>query len=53
MFAILFEVLLIEIPEESITLLVGRGWGQWGTKIVNKNVVNKLAFPKVVRVGGS
>ena len=46
MFAILFEVLLIEIQEETIILLVGRG-GSRGTKIVNKNFVNKLAFPKL------
>ena len=46
MFAILFEVLLIKIPEESITLLVGRGGGgSRCTKIVNNNFVNKLAFP--------
>ena len=38
----LFEVCLIEIQEESITLLVGRG-GLIGAKIVNKHFVNKLA----------
>ena len=34
----------MENQEEILTLLVRRG-GQWGTKIVNKNFVNKLAFP--------
>ena len=47
MFAILFEVLLIEI-QEKIPLFAGwEGGGLRGTKIVNKNFVNKLAFPKV------
>ena len=45
MFAILFEVLLIEIQEE-IHLFAGwEGGGSMGTKIVNKIFVNKLAFP--------
>ena len=46
-FAILFEVLLIEIPEE-IHHFAGweGGGGLRGTKIVNKHFVNKLAFPK-------
>ena len=42
---LLYLVLLIEIQEESITLLVGRGRGLRGTKIVNEHFVNKLAFP--------
>ena len=52
MFAILFEVLFIEIKRKSITLLVGKGGGGLrGTKIVKKHFVNKLAqetmtFPK-------
>ena len=44
-FAILFEVLLIEIQKKSVTLLVGRG-GVRSSKAVNKYFVNKLAFPK-------
>ena len=43
MFAILFEVLLIEIKEE-IHHFVGWEGGLRGTKIVNKNFVNKQAF---------
>ena len=50
MFAILFEVLLLEIQEEIHDFA---GWegggGSRGTKIVNKNFVNKLAFPKFAR----
>ena len=45
-FATLLEVLLVEIQEESITLLVGRG--SRGAKIVNTIFVNKLAFPNFV-----
>ena len=44
-FAILLEVLLIEIKRKSIFLLVGRGGGLRGAKIVNKNFVNKLLGP--------
>ena len=44
MLAILFEVLLIETQEE-IHHFAGWEGGQWGTKIVNKNFVNKLASP--------
>ena len=43
MFAILFEVLLIEIQGE-IPLSVGMGGELRGTKIVNRNFVNKRAF---------
>ena len=43
MFAILFEVLLIEIQEE-IHHFAGWEGGSRGTKIANKHVVNKLAF---------
>ena len=44
MFAILFEVLLIEIAEDFHHFA---GWegGLRGTKIVNKDFVNKLPFP--------
>ena len=45
MFANLFGVLLIEIQEE-IHDFAGWEGGLRGTKIVNKNIVNKLAFPK-------
>ena len=48
MFAILFEVLLIEIQEEIDRFAGWEGGGLRGTKIVNKNFVNKLAFPKHV-----
>ena len=43
MFAILFEVLFLQIREE---ILHFAGWegGLRGTKIVNKHFVNKLAF---------
>ena len=44
MFAILFEVLLIEITEE-IHHFAGWEGGLRGTKSVNKNYVNKLASP--------
>ena len=44
MFVILFEVLLIEIQEE-IHDVAGWKGGLRGPKIVNKNFVNKLAFP--------
>ena len=43
-FAILFEVLLIEIQEEIHHFAVWEG-GLRGAKIVNKHFVNKLAFP--------
>ena len=45
MFAILFEVLLIEIQEEIHHFAGWEGGGSRGTEIVNKNFVNKLAFP--------
>ena len=45
MFAILFEVFLIEIQEEIHHFAGWEGGGVKGTKIVNKNFVNKLAFP--------
>ena len=45
MFAILFEVLLIEIQEEIHHFAGWEGGGSRGTKIVNKHFVNKLAFP--------
>ena len=45
-FAILFEVLLTEIQEEIHHFAGWEGGGSRGTKIVNKNFVNKLAFPK-------
>ena len=46
MFAILFEVLLIEIQEKIHHFAgLGGGGGLGGTKIVNKHFVNKLAFP--------
>ena len=45
MFAILFEVLLIEIQEEIHHFAGWEGGGSRGTKIVNKNFMNKLAFP--------
>ena len=46
MFAILFEVLVIENQEEIQHFLGWEGGGSRGTKIVNKTFVNKLAFPK-------
>ena len=46
MFAILFEVLLIEIQEEIHRFAGWEGGGLRGAKIVNKNYVNKLAFPR-------
>ena len=45
MFAILFEVLLIEIQEEIHHFAEWEGGGLMGAKIVNKNIVNKLALP--------
>ena len=45
MFAILFEVLLIEIQEEIHHFAGWEGGGLRGTKTVNKHFVNKLAFP--------
>ena len=50
MFAILFEVLLIEIQEEILHFAGWEGGGVKGQKIVNKNFVNKLAFPKLSMV---
>ena len=47
MFAILFEALLIEIHDE-IPHFAGWEGGLMSAKIVNKNFVNKLAFPKQV-----
>ena len=44
MFAILFG-LLIEIQEEIPHFAGWEGGGSRGTKLVNKNFVNKLAFP--------
>ena len=44
MFAILFEVLLIEIQEEIHHFAGWEGGGLRGAKIVNKNFVNKLAL---------
>ena len=46
MFAILFEVLLIKIKEEIHHFDGWEGGGLRGTKIMNRNFVNKLAFPK-------
>ena len=46
MLASLFEVLKYKFKRKSITLLIGKGGGLRGTKIVNNSVVNKLAFPK-------
>ena len=51
MFAILFEVLLIEIQEEIHHFAGWEGGGVMGTKIMNKNFVNKLAFPKAGFLG--
>ena len=45
MFAILFEVLLTENQEEIHHFAGWEGGGLSGAKIVNKNYVNKLAFP--------
>ena len=45
MFAILFEVLLAQIQEEIHHFAGWEEGGSRGTKIVNKNFVNKLAFP--------
>ena len=45
MFAIVFEVLLIEIQEEIHHFAGGEGGRLRGTKIVNKHFVNKPAFP--------
>ena len=45
MFAILFEVLLIEIQEDIHHFAGWEGGGLIGAKIVNKHFVNKLAFP--------
>ena len=45
MFAILFEVLLKEIQEEIHHFAGWEGGGLMGTKIVNKNIMNKPAFP--------
>ena len=51
MFAILFEVLLIEIQEEIHHFAGWEGGGLRGAKIVNKNFVNKLAFPNCCCLG--
>ena len=48
-FAIVSEVLWVEIREESIILLVRRG-GWRGTEIVNKQLVSKLAVPNFVPI---
>ena len=49
MFAILFEVLLLEIQEEIHHFAGWEGGGLLrGAKIVNKNFVNKRAFPTEV-----
>ena len=45
MFAILFEVVFIEIEEENHHFAGWEGGCLRGTKVVNKNFVNKLAFP--------
>ena len=50
MFAILFEVLLIENQEEIHHFAGWEGGGSRGTKIVNKHFVNKLAFPRRANV---
>ena len=50
MFAILFEVLLIEIQEEFHHFAGWEGGGIRGTKIVNKSFVSKLAFPNLFSV---
>ena len=47
MFAILFEALLIEIQEEIPHFPGWEGGGLMSAKIVNKNFVNKLAFPNI------
>ena len=52
MFAILFEALLIEIQEEIHHFAGWEGGGLRGTKIMNKNYVNKLAFPKFYSFSG-
>ena len=49
MFAILFEVLLIEIHEEIHHFAGWEGGGLRGTKVAYKNFVNKLAFPNLLR----
>ena len=46
MFTILLEVFLIQIQEEIHHFAGWEGGGLRGTKIVNKDFVNKLAFPK-------
>ena len=43
-FWLLFEALLVEIQEEIHHFLGWEGGGLRGTKIANKNFVNKLAF---------
>ena len=45
MFAILLEVLLIEFKRKSTILLFWEGGGFRGANFVNKNFVNKPAFP--------
>ena len=46
MFAILFEVLLIEIQEEVHHFAGWEGGGLRGAKVVNNNFVNNLVLPK-------
>ena len=46
-FAILFEALQIEIQKEIHYVAGWEGGGLRGAKIVNKNFVNKLAFPPI------
>ena len=51
MFANLFGVLLIENSRGNPSFCWLGGGGLRGTKIVNKNFVNKLAFPKSIAAG--
>ena len=55
MFAILFEVLLIEKQDEihHFAGWEGGGGSMGHKKFVNKNFVNKLAFPNLRRLGFS
>ena len=43
----MFEALLIEIQEYIHHFLGWEGGGVKGQEIVNKNFVNRLAFPKI------
>ena len=45
MFAILFEVLVIQVQEEIHHFAVLGGGGSRGTKIVSKRFVNTMAIP--------